>query len=148
MKQHRESHHGGRVKHPEIHFGGPRGRIGRQEDLGGAEEIADQDPGGGDADGDGSDFDPLPLTLLEDAFRGAPAMEDGNDGDEGDVEEELHDQTGLEEGEARSDGAVGGVRAKEGGGTLSGEGDDSAGQPGAGPREIRGVEGNMRGMGG
>ena len=90
----------------------------------------------------------MPLTLLKGAFGGAPAVEDGNEGDEGDVEEELYDQTGLEEGEARSDGAVRGVRAKEGGGALSGEGDDSAGQPGADPREIHGVEGNKRGMGG
>ena len=116
--------------------------------MDGAEEVADRDPGDADAEGGGHAFDPLPPTLPEDACGGAPAVEDGNDGDEGDVENKLHDKAGLEESEARPDGAVGGVGVKEGGGALSGEGDENAEEAANDAREMPGVEGNKRSMGG
>jgi len=117
------SQHRGRVKHPKVRFDCPRGRIGRQEDLDGAKEVAHQDPSDGDTEGNSYDLDLSLSTLLGNALRGVPAVEDANNGDKSDVEEELYNQTSLEEGEAGADGAVGGVRAKEGGGALSGKGD-------------------------
>lgn len=148
MKKYCISQHWGRVKHPKVRFGCPYGRIGRQEDLDGAKEVADQDPSDGDTEGNSYDFDPSLSTLLENALRGVPAVEDANNGDKSDVEEELHNQTSLEEGEAGADGAVGGVGAKEGGGALSGKGDNNTGEEDGEAAEIHRPDGDKRGVGG
>jgi hypothetical protein len=123
VKEYCTSQHRGRVKHPKVHFGCPHGRIGRQEDLDGAKEVADQDPRDGDTEGGCCDFDPSLSTLLGHVLRGVPVVEDANNGDRNDVEEELYNQTSFDYCEARADGAVGGVGAKEGRGALSDKGD-------------------------
>jgi hypothetical protein len=147
IEKYRVSQHRGRVKHPEIRFDCPRGRIVRQEDLDGTENVADQDQSDGDIEGDDYDFDISLPTLLEDAFIGAPEVEDGNSGDEGDVEGELHDQTGLEKGEAGADGVVGGFGRKEGGGALSGEGEDSSEEANGDEVETLGADWGKREVG-
>jgi len=142
------SQHWRRIKYPEVCFNCPRGRIRRQEDLDGAEDVADQDQGDRGVEADDYDFNPSFPTLLEDACRGTPAVEDGNNRDEGDVEEELHDQTGLEFGEAGTNGAASGIGAKEDGGTLRGDGDDSAEEEAEDRVDMSGADGSKRGMGG
>lgn len=148
MKQYCTSQHRGRVKHPKVRFGCPRGRIGRQEDLDGAKEVADQDPSDGDTEGDSCDFDPSLSTLLGNVLRGVSVVEDANNGDRNDVEEELYNQTSLEEGEAGADGAVGGAGAKEGGGALSGKGDYNGEEAEGEGVEIYRPDGDKRGAGG
>jgi hypothetical protein len=147
MEKHRVSQHWRRIKYPEICFDCPHWRIGRQKDLDGAEDVANQDQGDRDVEADGCHFNPSFLTLLENAFRGAPAVEDGNDRDEGDVEEELNDQTGLEEGKVGTNGAVGGVEAKEDGGTLRDDGDNSGEEDAEDGIDKSGGDGSKRGLG-
>jgi hypothetical protein len=148
MKKYCTSQHRGRVEHPKVRFGCPRGRIGRQEDLDGAKEVADQDQGDGDTEGNSCDFDPSLSGLLGNALRGVSAVEDANNGDRDGVEEELYNQTSLEEGEAGADGGVGGVEAEEGGGALSGKGDYNGDEAEGERAEIYRPDGDKRGVGG
>lgn len=72
-------------------------------------------------------------------------MEKSNKGNKGYVEEKLYNQTGLEESKARADVAASSTCAKEGGGTLRGEGDDST-EEAHDDDIIRNAEGENRGV--
>lgn len=148
MKEYCTSQHQGCVKHPKVRFGCPRGRIGRQEDLDGAKEVADQDQSNGESDGNSCDFDPSLSTLLGDALRGVPAVEDANNGDGNGVENELYNQTSLEDGKIGAEGAASSVGAKEGGGALGGKRDYNTEEADVEGSEIYRPDGDKRGVGG
>jgi len=148
MKDHCTSQHRGRVKHPKVRFGCPRGRIGRQEDLDGAKEVADHDPSDGESEGKSCDSDPSLSTLLGNVLRGVSVVEDANNGDGNGVEDELYNQTGFEEGEIGAEGAFGGVGAEEGGGALGGKGDYNSEEAEWEDAEIYRPDGDKRGVGG
>jgi hypothetical protein len=142
MKKQCISQHWSRIKHPEICFSRPYRGIRRREDLGGPEDVADQNPGNRDVENNSDNFDSSLPTLLEDAFRGASAVEGSNNGNESHIEEELNNQTSLEDGQARADGAISGVGIKEGGGSLSSEGDNNSSEEDQNDPEIYRTDGD------
>lgn len=148
VKKYGISQHRGCTKHPKIRFDCPRRRIGREEDLDGAKDVAHENPGDGYVEDVRHGFEPLLSALLENAAGGAPAVEDANNGDESDIEDELHNQTGLDEGEAGADDGVGGVGVKEGGSALSGNGEDSIGDENEEDVKIYRPDGDNRAVGG
>lgn len=74
-------------------------------------------------------------------------MEKSNNGNKGYVEEELYNQTGLEESKARADVAASSTCAEEGGGALRGDGDDNTEEAHDDEIKIRKAEGENGGVG-
>jgi len=104
MTQCGERQHQTRLEDPEVYFVDPQRRQGTEEDLNRAEESAHEHQADHSEKGD-PDHDLFVSPL-------ATSVEQVENAEHADVHDDLQDETGFDEGEARGDGARLGVRVE------------------------------------